>query len=163
MRNSNYDCIVQYIVDNQEKFYRLAYSYTRNKDSALDIVQNAICKALEHYESIRNIDFIKTWFYRVLVNESLSYIRNNKKEVACDYTQMEEPVYYESGYESTDNLYNQINMLTAEVQLVIKLRFYEDMTLKEIAAITNTNLNTVKTRLYTGLKQLRIQLEEVAQ
>lgn len=162
MKHSKYDYIVQYIIENQEKFYRLAYSYTRNKDSALDIVQNAICKALEHYDSIRNMDFVKTWFYRVLVNESLSFIKYNQKEIACDNAQMEEPVYYESAYEPQEHLYDQINNLAPEIQIVIKLRFYEDMALKEIASITNTNLNTVKTRLYTGLKQLRIQLEEVA-
>ena len=45
MRQELYDRIVAYIVENQEKFYRLAYSYVRNQEDALDIVQNAVCKA----------------------------------------------------------------------------------------------------------------------
>ena len=42
MRQELYDRIVAYIVENQEKFYRLAYSYVRNQEDALDIVQNAV-------------------------------------------------------------------------------------------------------------------------
>lgn len=42
---------------------------------------------------------------------------------------------------------------------IIKLRFYEDLSLKEISTVTGWNLNTVKTRLYTGLKKLRISME----
>lgn len=162
MKTSNYEQLIQYIVENQEKFYRLAFSYTQNKDSSLDIVQNAICKALENYESIRNFAFIKTWFYRVLVNESFTYLKKNKQELPCDSFDGKEPVYLETAYEPKDDLYQRINMLSLDMQAVIKLHFYEDMTLKEIADITDTNLNTVKTRLYTGLKKLRIQIEEVA-
>ena len=44
---------------------------------------------------------------------------------------------------------------------MIKLRFYEEMTLKEISQITGQNLNTVKSRLYAGLKKLRVTMEGV--
>ena len=68
--------IIGYLLTNQEKFYRLAFSYVHNPDAALDVVQNAIVKALEHYNSIRNIKYIKTWFYRVLVNECLTALQD---------------------------------------------------------------------------------------
>ena len=71
MRRDLYDSVTAYIIENQEKFYRLAFSYVKNKDDALDIVQNAVCKALDHYESLRNEAAVKTWFYRILVNESI--------------------------------------------------------------------------------------------
>lgn len=45
-----------------------------------------------------------------------------------------------------------------EIQTVIKLRFYEELPLKEIAKITEVNLNTVKARLYRGLKLLKKEL-----
>lgn len=160
MKSSNYEQLVDYIVDNQDKFYRLAYSYTKNKDNALDVVQNAICKALENYESLRNFAFLKTWFYRILVNESLNYLNKAKKEIAYEPGEMAEPVYIEKAYEQTDDLYEKINMLSSETQTIIKLHFYEDMTLKEISAVMNTNLNTVKTRLYAGLKKLKVNVKE---
>lgn len=47
MEHDHYDIVVNYIIANQKKFYRLAYTYVRNENDALDIVQNAICSALE--------------------------------------------------------------------------------------------------------------------
>ena len=73
--------IVSYLLENQDKFYRLAFSYVHNADAALDIVQNAIVKALEHYTSIRNADYVKTWFYRVLVNECLTALQKGNGNI----------------------------------------------------------------------------------
>lgn len=42
MEHDHYDIVVNYIIANQKKFYRLAYTYVRNENDALDIVQNAI-------------------------------------------------------------------------------------------------------------------------
>ena len=72
-----------------------------------------------------------------------------------------EILYHEKGYDIQDDLYEQINRLNEEVQTVIKLRFYEELTLQEIAQITETNLNTVKARLYRGLKTLKQNIQEV--
>lgn len=66
MGKKQYDRIVNYIVENQNKFYRLAFSYVRNQDDALDVVQNAICKALDHYTALRNIEAVKHGFTGLL-------------------------------------------------------------------------------------------------
>ena len=58
-----------------------------------------------------------------------------------------------------DSLDQQVSQLPPEIQTVIRLRFYEELSLQEIAGITGWNLSTVKTRLYNGLKKLRIALE----
>ena len=53
-----------------------------------------------------------------------------------------------------------VDKLELDVQGIIKLRFFEEMSLKEIAGITGFNLNTVKTKLYRGLKLLKENIEE---
>ena len=68
---------------------------------------------------------------------------------------------YEDPMPEDELLANRINRLSLEEQTVIKLRFYEDLSLKEISLITETNLSTVKSRLYSALKKLRISLEGV--
>lgn len=159
MKKDMYDKIVSYIIENQDKFYRLAYSYVHNKEDALDVVQNAVCKALEHYWALRNEKAVKTWFYRILVNESLLFLKNRKEEYLTDEEALVLP-YYERGYEIQDDLYLQINSLSEDVQSIIKLRFFEEMSLKEIADIMNLNLNTVKAKLYRGLKLLKQNIQE---
>ncbi|MBE7721578.1 RNA polymerase sigma factor [Lacrimispora indolis] len=161
MRQEIYDKMTGYIIENQKKFYRLAFSYAQNQEDALDIVQNAVLKALDHYESLKNPDAIKTWFYRILVNESIYFLKKDKKEIASGEELGLEIPYYEQGYEPSEDLYDEINQLDTETQNIIKLRFFEEMSLKEIAEITGANLNTVKARLYRGLKLLKQNIQEV--
>ena len=160
MKQDLYDYIVAYIVENQNKFYRLAYSYVRNREDALDVVQNAVCKALENYGGIRNEGAISTWFYRILVNESLLFIKERKR-MTLGETDQEEAHYEEKGFEIQDDLYDSINRLDGDTQTIIKLRFFEELSLKEIAQITEMNLNTVKARLYRGLRQLKVNIQDV--
>ena len=162
MKKDLYDHITAYIVENQNKFYRLAYSYVQNREDALDAVQNAVCKALEHYGKIRNEDAIKTWFYRILVNESLLLLKA-KSRISLEDENREEACYEEKGFEVQDDLYDCINRLDEDTQTIIKLRFFEEMPLKEISQVMEMNLNTVKARLYRGLQQLKVNIQEVEQ
>ena len=68
---------------------------------------------------------------------------------------------YEDPPLADDGLAARIDALPPEVATIIRLRFFEELTLKEISAVTGTPLSTVKTRLYTGLKKLRVSLEGV--
>ncbi len=156
-----YENLIQYILANQERFYRLAYSYTRNPEDALDAVQSAVCKALEAYGSLRNPDATKTWFYRILTNECLRLLKERKKDARAARLEDEDAVYYEKAYDR-ENVEAELDRLEPEVQTVIRLRFFEEMSLKEIAEITGCNVNTVKTRLYRGLKLLKENMEEAA-
>lgn len=160
MKRDLYDRIVAYIVENQNKFYRLAFSYVQNQEDALDAVQNSVCKALEHYGQIRNEEVIKTWFYRILVNESLKILKERKK-ISGNEEEMASLSYEEKGFEIQDDLHSHINRLDEDTQKIIKLRFFEELSLKEIAQITELNLNTVKAKLYRGLKLLKVEIQEV--
>lgn len=162
MKQEMFDKAVDYIVENQNKFYRLAYSYVQNKEDALDVVQNAVFKALENCGSLRNEDAVRTWFYRIVVNESLLFLKKKKKERLLGEEESIEIPYYEQAYEgSEEELYVQISRLEADVQSIIKLRFFEEMSLQEIADVMEMNLNTVKAKLYRGLKLLKQNMQEV--
>lgn len=53
--------IAEYVMQNKENFYRLAYSYVQNPDDALDIVQDSIQKAMSS-ETLKDSKAIKSWF-----------------------------------------------------------------------------------------------------
>ena len=139
----------------------MAFSYVKNKDDALDIVQNAVCKALDHYESLRNEAAVKTWFYRILVNESIFFMKKQRREVLSGEDLNVDVPYYEKGYEAEDDLEGQIDRLDEDVQKIIRLRFFEELSLKEISQVMELNLNTVKAKLYRGLKLLKQNVQEV--
>lgn len=160
MKQILYERLIQYIVENQDRFYRVAYSYTRHQEDALDAVQSAVCKALEAHKNIKNAEAIKTWFYRILINECLTVLKKRNKVVLTAGSMEQEEVYYEKEYEQSDDIEQELEKLEADVQGIIKLRFFEEMSLKEISAITGLNLNTVKTKLYRGLKLLKENIQE---
>ena len=160
MKQILYEKLIQYILENQDRFYRVAYSYTRHQEDALDAVQSAICKALEAHENIKNADAIKTWFYKILINECLTVLKKRGKVVLTADTVEQEEVYYEKGYEQGGDIEQELEKLESDIQVIIKLRFFEEMSLKEISGITGLNLNTVKTKLYRGLKLLKENIQE---
>ncbi len=157
-----YDCTVQYIIENQNKFYRLAYSYVQEEQAALDVVQNAICRALEGCFGLKNPLALKTWFYRILVNESLQYLRKRKKETTLTEEHTATLTYSEPAFEEDKRAYEAVIQLPEAMKNVVLLHYYEDLTLKQIAEITDTPLSTVKTRLYSALKKLKLTLKEEA-
>lgn len=150
----NRQLLVDHIVSGQADFYRLAFSYVKNREAALDVVQEATVKALTKVDSLREPAYLKTWFYRILLNESMNYFRRNKNLVPFDETLWDRAVDAPDAGERLD-LYDAIEQLTPTEQTVIKLRFFEDMKLQEIARCTDTNLNTVKSRLYKALRKLK--------
>ena len=68
----NRQLLVDYITAGQADFYRLAYSYVKNRDAALDVVQESIVKALTKIDSLREPAYLRTWFYRILLNERMN-------------------------------------------------------------------------------------------
>lgn len=155
-----YDCTVQYITENQNKFYRLAYSYVQDQESALDVVQNAIIRGLENCYSLKNPIALKTWFYRIIVNEALQYLRKHKRETPLLEEHTAAMIYTEPAFAETRAAYDAVMRLPEQMKTIVLLHYYEDLTLKQIAEITETNLSTVKTRLYSALKQLKKHLKE---
>lgn len=160
MRAVGAEQLETYLVAGQKGFYRLAYSYLQDREEALDAVQTAACRALERRDSLRNEAALRTWFARILVNVCMDMLRQHKRVTLMPPEALDSGCY-EDPLPQDGTLFRRVEGLPPEVQTVIKLRFYEDMTLSEIGEITGCNLNTVKSRLYAGLKKLRVSLEGV--
>lgn len=153
--------LVTYITENQERLYRFAVSQTGDREDAMDILQNAIVKALENYTSIRNPEYMKTWFFRVLLNECYGYMRKGRREVAFEPEQVYRMQESEPELEPYDwDMYRRIQELPEKIKTVIILRFYEEFSLEEISRATGSGLGAVKYRLYSGLRRLEKKLKE---
>lgn len=148
------------ITDNKENIYRLAYSYVKNKEDALDIVQESIYKALTSIGILKNPEAVKSWLFRIVVNTSLDFLRKHKKVLLVDDEALE---YYSSGAEDVYpdmDLERTLDELPLKYRSVIVLRYFEDLKIEEVAEILNENVNTVKTRLYQALQILRVTMQD---
>ena len=149
------DVIEQLLLENYNKYYRLACSYVHNDADAGDIVQNGAYKAILNSNKLQNIEYAETWIYRIMMNEIFAKYRE-KETVPLESITLEQGK--EDAYENVD-LQKAIESLEKEDKTVVILRYYEDMKLEDIAKVLNENLSTVKSRLYRSMKKLRLQLE----
>lgn len=156
------ELLAEFVLENKEKFYRLAYSYVKNEEDALDIIQESIHKALKGIHTLENSQALKSWFYRIVVNTSLDLLRKKKKEMIVDDDTIEffSPKKNDK-YENVD-LTRLLNELPPKYRTVIILKFFEDLKIREIAEVLNEKENTIKTRLYKGLKMLRIEMNDIS-
>lgn len=150
--------LIDYLVENQTRFYRLAYSCLQDREEALDAVQTAVCKALEKQDGLKDAGAMRTWFYRILVNVCTDTLRRRKR-VTLVPPEALDAGSYEDPMPEDGSLARRVDALPPEIAAIVKLRFYEELSLQEISAVVDCPLSTVKTRLYTGLKKLRIALE----
>jgi len=161
MANKNTEKILtRCITDNKENVYRLSYSYVKNKEDALDIVQDSIYKAISSIDLLKDHDAVKSWYFRIVVNTSLDFLRKQKKVQVVD----EETI--ESNSPGTEDVYQDIDLertlddLPDKYRSVIVLRYFEDLKIEEVAEVLNENVNTIKTRLYQALQLLRVTMND---
>lgn len=148
-----------YILANKEMHYRLAFSYVKNKEEALDIVQDSIYKAFSAIHSLKEDTYLKTWFCRIIINTSLDFLRKSKRVVVMDeQTLTSFDVGRVDHYENMD-LKEALEHLPETEKSIIILRYFEDFKIKEVAEILGENINTTKARLYRALEKLRIDLK----
>ncbi|MED3691015.1 sigma-70 family RNA polymerase sigma factor [Peribacillus butanolivorans] len=148
------------ITERQENLYRLAFYYVKNKEEALDIVQESIRKALASSSKIKDAASIDSWLYKIIVRTALDVLRKNKKLTIADDETIE---YLRSGEEDNYrdlDLQRAMEGLSIKYKTVVILRFFEDLKLEEIAEVLEENVSTIKTRLYKALQLLRINMTE---
>ena len=148
--------VEELILSSYESMYRLAYSYVRNEDDAMDIVQESAYKAIKNASSISQPNYLKTWLWRIVINTSIDFIRARQNEFSCE--EIPESAV-EDQYTDFDTM-EALNILDERERAVIILRFFEDRKIQEVADILNLNPNTIKSILYRSLNKLKVKLSE---
>ena len=151
---------VPFIRANKERFYYLAYSYTKNEQDALDVVQDSIQKALLSLSTLRDEQQLKSWFYKIVVCTSIDFLRKHKREQVVDDEKLAVITPQKLDTYNNVDLTNALNNLSRTYREVIILRYFEDLKIEDVAHILEINVNTAKSRLYKALKLLRIQLQD---
>ena len=157
-RGKEKENIVEKILcEKYNSYYRMAMSYVHKEADALDIVQEGAYKAIKNSASLKNTDYAATWIYRIMLNEVYRFL-DMRKPLSLEEETVQE-TGYEDVYEDID-LQRALDEMPAKDKAVIELKYFEDLKLEEIAFVLEENVNTVKSRLYRGLKKLRISLQE---
>ncbi|WAJ25659.1 RNA polymerase sigma factor [Lacrimispora xylanolytica] len=143
------------LIDNYDKYYRLAYSYVKNEQDALDIVQESAYRVIRDLDKLKERKYLSTWIYRIVINTAIDTLRKKKRETVS-YEDIE--IVHEDQYKEEDPL-EILNVLEDKDRALVILKYLEDWKLEEISEALDMNVSTVKSRLYRALKKLKVILE----
>lgn len=141
-------------------FIAFARSITRNEDTAFDMVQEAYVSALENEEIFQSMNEyqIKGWFFRVIKNKNIDYVRKQSKVLF-----IEDDLFIEdsSSFEE-DILFNDVlEKLPEKYRQVLILKYKKSLNSTEIGKILGISPSTVRSRLSASLKLLKNYLQGV--
>lgn len=142
---------------------RTTFAITRNNNYVTDIVQETFIRVYRSIDKFNLKQPFKPWFYRILLNESIRYMKKQKKEPTCiEPGQLNNyMINKQTENESHDHLAQALDHLSETHRTVLVLKYMNEFTEKEIANLLNLNINTVKSRLYKARQKLKKALGEI--
>lgn len=158
----------------ERKIFALCFGMLAREDEARDAAQETFIAAYRNLSKFRGEAKVSSWLHRIAVNQCLTTKRRAKtrSEDFLDDETHEEDKYFVtperlSPSRTTEanerlNLVRQaVTSLPSDLRQVIVMKEFEEMTFQEISETLEVPLSTVKSRLYTALKQLKMKLERV--
>lgn len=144
-----------------EKLYwqirKLVYSH----EDANDILQNTFIKAWMNIEMFRGEAKLSTWFYKIAVNESITFLnkQRNMNQLSIDEEasflseRLESDTYFD-GDELELRLQNAIIKLPEKQRIVFNMRYYDEMPYDEISEILGTSVGALKASYHHAVKKI---------
>lgn len=138
----------------------MAYVYVKNKEDALDVVQEVAYQSFKKIDTLKNPEYFKTWLIKITMNCAINIVKKNKKVIHL------KPEYEEwIGKENEDislsiSLQELIEALDEDEKTIVLLRFYQNYTFKEISEALEIPLGTAKSAIYRALDKLRKTFKE---
>jgi RNA polymerase sigma-70 factor (ECF subfamily) len=143
--------------------YRLAAVILRDPVEAEDVVHDAVLIGWRKFGSLRDPSRFDAWFGRIVLNlcrDRLRARRRGQVRETALIAEMDMGARDEFGpVADREAIAAVFPKLDPDLQIVVALRFYKDLQLEAIAESLGIPLGTVKSRLHTGLKRLRAELE----
>ncbi|WP_372238250.1 sigma-70 family RNA polymerase sigma factor [Paenibacillus sp. FSL R7-0273] len=140
------------------KLYAIAYSYMRNEADALEVVQEASCRAWIKRKKLKDGQSFTPWLIRITINCCMDELRRKKRVVPAE--KPEEQAAQEMQSNERIDLERAIHRLKPKYRHAIVLKYYQDMTVAQIAEVLKKPEGTVKTWLRDGLKHMRAYLQK---
>lgn len=148
----------QSIMEHQDTLISIAYSYLRNRHDALEAVQEMTCRAWVKHSTLKDKKAFKAWIIRILIYVCIDEQRRRKRAVLLPDEELEKATR-EHVFEGFNHdrlvIWSLLKKVKPKYRHVLLLKYYNDMTLSEIAAILRKPEGTVKTWQHKGLEQLR--------
>lgn len=154
-----------YVKNNMKRAYYSAFGILGSHDAAMEISQSAFIKAYRNFKSFDSTKSFFTWYYTILRNLCLNFIRDNKNRNITSFSNQIELKDINETNQTVENqetkeiIWNALCQLNFEDREVIILKEFENMNYNEISESLNIPKGTVMSRLYYARKKLAKKLE----
>jgi len=156
----------------ERKIFALCFGMLSREDEAKDAAQETFIAAYRNLKNFRGDAKVSSWLHRIAVNQCLTTKRRQKSR-SESYLDDEEntaekvfiapsrllPSKTTEQNERLSLVRHAVNSLPVDLRQVIVMKEFEEMTFQQISDVLELPLSTVKSRVYTALKQLRLKLE----
>lgn len=156
----------------ERKIFALCFGMLAREEEAKDAAQETFISAYRNLKNFRGEAKVSSWLHRIAVNQCLTLKRRTKSRSESyldDEENSEDKVFIASSNYSPSKttekserlalIRQAVSSLPADLKQIIVMKEFEEMTFQEISDNLDIPLSTVKSRLYTALKQLRMKLE----
>ena len=157
----------------ERRIFALSYGMLGREEDARDATQETFLAAFRNLRGFRGEAKVSSWLHRIAVNQCISRQRRTKvrSESALDDEQEKQassfttplsfsPAQVAEGRQEMMAVRRAINSLPIELRQVVVMKEFEELTFQEIADALELPLSTVKSRLYTALRQLQMRLQK---
>jgi len=161
----------------EHPIFNLVSRLTNDPGDAPDVVQEVFLKVFRNVHTFRGQSSLKTWIYRIAVNESRNHRRwfgrHRSQEIALEPTAGEthsyldwlpdparSPMELAMDHERETLIEAALAEINPHYRAALVLRELEGLSYDEIAEILETSLGTVKSRILRGREALRERLTE---
>lgn len=155
----------QAVMAAESSLYRVAKSILHNDEDCADAIQNAILKAYQKLNTLRNDQYFKTWLTRIVINECYLIIRHTQRYVSLeDYPGWDADTVRaaeENLMTEESEVMLELMQLDEKYRLPIVLHEIEGYSAREIGKIMGITETNVRNRLYRGKAALRQRLKGV--
>ena len=158
----------------ERKIFALCFGMLGREDEARDAAQETFIAAYRNLSNFRGEAKVSSWLHRIAVNQCLTVKRRAKtrsEEFIDDDSGENEKIFVAPANRSPARTTEQIERLTLvrqavgslpqDLRQVVVMKEFEEMTFQEISDTLELPLSTVKSRLYTALRQLKMKLERL--
>lgn len=160
----------------ERRIFVLSFGMLGREEDARDATQETFLAAFRNLRAFRGEAKVSSWLHRIAVNQCITRQRRAKVRSESALETEEEknaanfaapirhsPARVAEGREASAAVRLAVNSLPVELRQVVVMKEFEELTFKEIADALDVPLSTVKSRLYTALKQLQMRLEKFSQ
>lgn len=145
----------------QERIYWQIRRMVVGHEDANDVMQNVFIKAWNGLENFRADAQLFTWIYRIAVNESLTYLEQQKKRSSISMDDqslnLEEKLHSEKDFDSNKAVWKlqlAIQQLPDKQRAVFNLRYFDEMPYEEMSHVLETSVGALKASYHHAVKKI---------